>query len=484
MKKYLVIIFIFLYSCAFNVAWAMPDFAMPDSLVKASNSTIYYYAQNGKRYVFPNDKTYKTWFKDFSNVTIISDNELATMPLAGNVTYRPGVKLVKIQTDPKVYAVARGGILRWVKTEELATQLYGENWNQKIDDVPDAFFINYQVGEPITSLEDFIPANETLGTRTINENKGIEIGSAPLTSDTTTLAPIAITIINVTPNQILNSVPNYLTISGAKFLPGARVFLNSTEADEVNFINEETLRIKIIEGIKIGVYNIKVLNPNGTTATFINALQITSPVPEQGTGLSLNDIFSRVSPATVRIQANQGENCPCSGSGMVLDNEGYILTNYHVIEGNEEVSVRFYDDKSVKGEVLGWSELRDLALIKVSSSNSFVELGDYSAVKQGDVAFTLGYPLGSFTTNISEGIILAKSQIIKGSMYLLTDAEIEHGSSGGPLVDGSGKVIGVVRGGLVIPGTEIFYGYNFAIPIDIAQSLLPDLKAGIRTLKQ
>ena len=122
------------------------------SLIKGSQAAVYYCANDGKRYVFPNEKVYFTWYADFSGVLVISDAELAAIPVGGNVTYRPGSRLVKITTDPKVYAVYHGGILRWVTTEDLAASLYGPDWNTKIDDISDAFFVNYTVGTPITSL--------------------------------------------------------------------------------------------------------------------------------------------------------------------------------------------------------------------------------------------------------------------------------------------------------------------------------------------
>lgn len=121
------------------------------TLIKASGAAVYYYASNGKRYVFPNEKTYKTWFNDFSSVVTITDAELAAIQIGGNIVYRPGTRLVKITTDPKVYAVSAHGTLHWITSEALATQLYGANWNQMIDDVSDAFFTNYTYGADITS---------------------------------------------------------------------------------------------------------------------------------------------------------------------------------------------------------------------------------------------------------------------------------------------------------------------------------------------
>lgn len=140
-------------------------------LIKGPEAAVYYYAQNGKRYVFPNDKTYFTWYLDFSSVKTITAQELAAIPIGGNVTYRPGVKLVKITTDPKVYAVSSFGTLRWMKTEAAAKDLYGSDWNQKVDDVPDTFFINYSIGADITAASDYSPAAEKVAVATINVDK-------------------------------------------------------------------------------------------------------------------------------------------------------------------------------------------------------------------------------------------------------------------------------------------------------------------------
>ncbi|MDP2656517.1 MAG: hypothetical protein Q8P11_03045 [bacterium] len=118
-------------------------------LIKASGAAVYYYGSDGKRYVFPNEKTFKTWFADFSQVKTITDAELQALSIGGNVVYRAGTRLVKITTDPKVYAVEPGGKLRWVSNEQIAMDLYGSNWNQQIDDVNDAFFTNYTSGDSI-----------------------------------------------------------------------------------------------------------------------------------------------------------------------------------------------------------------------------------------------------------------------------------------------------------------------------------------------
>jgi hypothetical protein len=145
-----------------------------------SNTTVYYLGSDGKRYVFPNDKTYLSWFTTFSFVKQIADAELLKTPLGGNVTYKPGSRLIKIETAPNVYAITRGGIIRQLKTEDVAEQLYGKDWTKRVDDMPDAFFTNYKDGQPILSFNDFSPSAEEQNTTTIDQDKNL----APITNST------------------------------------------------------------------------------------------------------------------------------------------------------------------------------------------------------------------------------------------------------------------------------------------------------------
>ncbi|HQB26714.1 MAG TPA: hypothetical protein PLP70_02560, partial [bacterium] len=117
--------------------------AQPGSLIKMNGlSSVYYLGADGKRYVFPNQTTYFSWYKDFSGVVTISQSELESYPLGSNITMRPGTYLVKITTNPKVYAVEPGGLLRAIPDEASAKALYGDNWAKRVVDVPDAFFTN------------------------------------------------------------------------------------------------------------------------------------------------------------------------------------------------------------------------------------------------------------------------------------------------------------------------------------------------------
>lgn len=133
-------------------------------------SAVYYYGADGMRYVFPNDKTYFTWYKNFDSVKWITDTNLAKIQIGGNVTYKPGVKMMKINSDPRVYVVSEHGTLREVGSEDTARTLYGTNWNKQIDDVPDGFFSNYKIGGRIEFATQFSPASEQL-VSSINEDK-------------------------------------------------------------------------------------------------------------------------------------------------------------------------------------------------------------------------------------------------------------------------------------------------------------------------
>lgn len=155
-----------------------------DVLVKASGPAVYYYAEDGKRYVFPNERVYYSWFSDFSGVVMITDEELASIPIGGNVTYRPGMRLIKIQSDPRVYAIAPGGVLRWIETEQAAKDLYGADWSKLVDDVDVSLFVNYSIGDPLDCACGYSPADVIAEMTSINADKGIETTENTRLADT------------------------------------------------------------------------------------------------------------------------------------------------------------------------------------------------------------------------------------------------------------------------------------------------------------
>ena len=122
-----------------------------DLIKKDGLSTVYYLGSDGKRYVFPHESVYFSWYKDFSGVVTVSASELSSYALGGNVVMRPGTKMVKIVSDPSVYVVSPNGVLHKIQSEADAVALFGTNWAKRVVDVADSFFTNYTIGTPLTS---------------------------------------------------------------------------------------------------------------------------------------------------------------------------------------------------------------------------------------------------------------------------------------------------------------------------------------------
>ncbi|MFC1598728.1 Ig-like domain-containing protein [Patescibacteria group bacterium] len=140
-------------------------------LIKGSMSSVYYLGGDNKRYVFTNEKVFHSWYDGFSGVKTITDQQLASIPLGGNVTYKPGSRLVKVQTNPKVFSVDKGGVFRWMQDEELVVAFYGEDWASQVEDIPDSFFTDYKMGNPVLNWRDYDMHNLLKQISTINLDK-------------------------------------------------------------------------------------------------------------------------------------------------------------------------------------------------------------------------------------------------------------------------------------------------------------------------
>lgn len=152
-----------------------PEDLEPGDLIRGETfSAVYYYGEDGFRYVFPNSKTYFTWYEDFDDVVWLSDSDMSTIQIGGNVTYKPGVKMIKINSDPTVYVVGMGGEIQGIPSEEVAEALYGSTWNQQIDDVPDGFFSNYTMGSDLEFASQFDPDAEEAEADSINDDKALQ----------------------------------------------------------------------------------------------------------------------------------------------------------------------------------------------------------------------------------------------------------------------------------------------------------------------
>lgn len=164
-----------------------------------------------------------------------------------------------------------------------------------------------------------------------------------------------------------------------------------------------------------------------------------------------------------------------SGSGFVISSEGYIVTNNHVVDGADKITVLFRDGEESDAEVVGRDPKTDLALIKVEPGESVVAapLGDSDKIRVGEWLMAIGNPFGLENT-VTVGILSARERNINAGPYdefLQTDASINPGNSGGPLIDMNGRVVGI-NTAINAAGQ----GIGFAIPINMAKALLPQLR--------
>ncbi len=171
------------------------------------------------------------------------------------------------------------------------------------------------------------------------------------------------------------------------------------------------------------------------------------------------------------------------GSGMILDRDGHILTNYHVVKDVDEISVQLADKRKFEAEIVGTDPRTDIAVIKLKGrlpdNLPTVALGDSDALEVGDLVVAIGAPFG-LTQTVTTGIISAKGRADVGITdyedFLQTDTPINPGNSGGPLVNMRGEVIGM--NSAIATSVGQFAGVGFAIPSNLIKTLLPRLIKG------
>ncbi len=235
------------------------------------------------------------------------------------------------------------------------------------------------------------------------------------------------------------------------------------------------------------------VTPAPVTAAPTSALTDTALIDAAGLDFAekrVIDVYDEVSPSVVNITTRVLQRTGFfdvipqegAGSGFVVDEEGYILTNNHVVEGAEGVEVTFSDETVLPARVVGRDPGNDLALLEVDAPPGLlvpVELGASEGLEVGQRAIAIGNPFGQFGRTLTTGVVSGLDRTLQGpdgremEGLIQTDAAINRGNSGGPLLDSAGRVIGVNTAIFSPTGTSA--GVGFAVPVDTVRRVLPDL---------
>ena len=240
---------------------------------------------------------------------------------------------------------------------------------------------------------------------------------------------------------------------------------------------------------------------SGTTTTVREVQRVAASSPasfQSGKALSINQIYRRAAPGVVQVSATQVVRTPAVdpffgfpipqtqrqealGSGFVIDKGGHVVTNYQVIEGARSVSVSFSDNESMKARIVGSDPSTDIAVLQVDAHSRALTplpLGNSDGVHVGDSVVAIGNPLGLERT-VTAGIVSALQRVIQApnsysiDHVIQTDAALNKGNSGGPLLDAHGDVIGVNSQIQSETGGNI--GIGFAVPINTVKTVAAEI---------
>jgi Do/DeqQ family serine protease len=239
------------------------------------------------------------------------------------------------------------------------------------------------------------------------------------------------------------------------------------ERQNVKFSNYDLTDVKVPEGLN-----------------FVHAAELVTPgvvhvrMVRQATQRSYRNPFEELFGYPDR-EPRQEEG---AGSGVIITDDGYIVTNYHVIQGAEEIEVTLHDNRQYMAKVIGEDPTTDLALIKIDEENlTFVRYGDSDKLQVGEWVLAVGNPFYGLTSTVTAGIVSAKARninILRNRQYniesfIQTDAVVNPGNSGGALVNVQGKLVGINTA--IASPTGSYAGYSFAVPVSLVKKVMDDL---------
>jgi serine protease Do len=242
-----------------------------------------------------------------------------------------------------------------------------------------------------------------------------------------------------------------------------------------NFFKNTEFYKSIVDGVNRPVY----VNHPTTLAAEKDALTVAEIARKAGPAVVAVTTRGRGTSGLFGNQPQQGV-----GSGMIINEDGYVLTNYHVVQGAQEVKIVLSDGKEVNAKLINYDAEYDVAIVKITDKiqvPGIVELGDSSVLQVGESVVAIGNPLGKeFLGTVTTGIVSALDRQIdirnREVTYIQTDAAINNGNSGGPLINSRGQVIGINTAKIKDSGVE---GLGFAIPIDVIKDKIQDLSRPI-----
>ena len=237
-----------------------------------------------------------------------------------------------------------------------------------------------------------------------------------------------------------------------------------------------------------GILGAKVLRDDGEAGSVAALPAAPGAVAPDARSRAVRQIYAATNRSVVQVRVRDG-GAAGSGTGFVIDSDGTIVTNAHVVSGAAEVQVRFDDNgEGINARVLGSDQSSDLAVLRVDPSHTQnvkpLALADSDSVRVGDLAVAIGYPLGLDRT-ATAGIISGLGREIRApngfqiDEVIQTDAPINPGNSGGPLLDARGRVIGV-NSQIATAGSAGNVGIGFAVPSNTVREVVPQLKSGQR----
>jgi S1-C subfamily serine protease len=223
-------------------------------------------------------------------------------------------------------------------------------------------------------------------------------------------------------------------------------------------------------------------NPDGTSTSVPAIDTVSHTIPSE-----VADLYEQVRPSVVRINGQSStSNSGGVGSGIVLDTEGHVLTNYHVIEGFDEIDVVLWDGTAASATVVGTDPGNDLAVLKTDIAPDRLvpaTFGDSDAIRAGEFVIAVGNPF-NLEGSVTEGIVSGIGRSLSGGtgkplrQLIQSDAAINPGNSGGGLFNGAGEVVGITTAIENPSGDRVFVGIGYAVPSNIATRFIPRMLSG------